>query len=64
MLGGRISNHDEQEVEDELEALEAALAAPAEGLPSVPEVGLPKGQREPRVEARAERERQPAMLAA
>lgn len=64
MLGGRISNHDEQEVEDELEALEAALAAPAEGLPSVPEVRIPEVQREPRVGTRAERESQPAMLAA
>ncbi|KAG5659299.1 hypothetical protein KAF25_000501 [Fusarium avenaceum] len=64
MLGGRISNHDEQEVEDELEALEAALAAPADGLPSVPVVGLPEVQHEPHVEVHAERERQPAMLAA
>lgn len=35
MLGGRISNQDEDEVEDELEALEAEVRE-REGLPETP----------------------------
>ncbi|KAM0556036.1 hypothetical protein ACHAPJ_006017 [Fusarium lateritium] len=64
MLGGRISNQDEQDVEDELEALEAELAGPTEELPSVPNARLPEGQQEQQDEAQAERTKQPAMLAA
>jgi charged multivesicular body protein 6 len=62
LLGGRMSNQDEQEVEDELEALEAELTgpAPAERLPDVPISELPK----PEVEPQVERAKQPAMLAA
>ncbi|KAF5254249.1 hypothetical protein FOXYS1_14425 [Fusarium oxysporum] len=63
MLGGRISNQDEQEVEDELEALEAELTGPAK-LPSVPVANLPEVQKNQPVEAQAERAKQPAMLAA
>ncbi|KAF5661276.1 SNF7 family [Fusarium heterosporum] len=63
MLGGRISNHDEQEVEDELEALEAELAAPTQKLPSVP-ITKPEGPGEERIETPVERVEQPAMLAA
>ncbi|CAF3483281.1 hypothetical protein SNK03_012714 [Fusarium graminearum] len=63
LLGGRMTNQDEQEVEDELEALEAELAGPvpAERLPDVPINELPESQK---VEAQAERAKQPAMLAA
>lgn len=42
MLGGKISNQDEDEVEDELAALEAELTEPrAQPLPSVPNTELP-----------------------
>ncbi|PCD36825.1 hypothetical protein FGRA07_07829 [Fusarium graminearum] len=63
LLGGRMTNQDEQEVEDELEALEAELAGPvpAERLPDVPINELPESQK---VEAQAERAKQRAMLAA
>lgn len=40
MLGGRISNQDEDEVEDELQAMEAEIAAVP--LPKVPVTELPK----------------------
>lgn len=40
MLGGRISNQDEDEVEDELVALEAEVAGVP--LPEVPSTELPK----------------------
>lgn len=40
MLGGKISNQDEDEVEDELAALEAELAPPLK-LPSAPDTQLP-----------------------
>lgn len=59
MLGGKISNQDEDEVEEELEALEAELTGI---LPSVPSTELPpKVRAEARVKRREE-ERQ-AMLA-
>ncbi|KAF5231196.1 hypothetical protein FAUST_9408 [Fusarium austroamericanum] len=63
LLGGRMTNQDEQEVEDELEALEAELAGPVptERLPDVPINELPESQK---VEAQAERAKQPAMFAA
>ena len=44
MLGGRISNADEEEVEDELAALEAEVARTAP-LPNVPDTDLPTLQR-------------------
>lgn len=42
MLGGRISNHDEDEVEDELDALEAEI----KGVPLavVPKTKLPSSE--------------------
>ena len=40
MLGGRISNHDEDEVQDELDALDAELSAVP--LPEAPKTELPK----------------------
>jgi charged multivesicular body protein 6 len=43
MLGGRISNHDEDEVEDELEALEAELTGVP--MPDVPTAELPRKER-------------------
>lgn len=56
MLGGRISNQDEEEVEEELAALEAKVAvrdpAKAEDLPSVPDAQLPAAQREEAAEAK------------
>lgn len=43
MLGGRISNQDEDEVEDELDALEAELTGVP--LPDVPTAELPSKER-------------------
>jgi charged multivesicular body protein 6 len=59
MLGGRISNQDEDEVEDELDALEAELTGVP--LPNVPTAALPA---KARAEARQrEQEERTAMLA-
>jgi charged multivesicular body protein 6 len=41
MLGGKISNQDEEEVEDELAALEAEFVGETRKLPTVPETQLP-----------------------
>ncbi|KAH7320257.1 Snf7 family [Stachybotrys elegans] len=63
MLGGRISNQDEEEVEDELAALEAEMAGPQQ-LPTVPNDQL--RERDPEAEPQPSRVRQPerqAMLA-
>ncbi|KAI6092823.1 Snf7-domain-containing protein [Hypoxylon rubiginosum] len=67
MLGGRITNQDEDEVEDELAALELEVNGPAP-LPNVPDTKLPKVKEqqqqiedEPEPEPEAERR---AMLAA
>jgi charged multivesicular body protein 6 len=51
MIGGRISNQDEDEVEAELEALAAEMSgktkvAREEELPSVPDTRLPERQHE------------------
>lgn len=43
MLGGKISNQDEDEVEDELDALEAEIAGVP--LPQVPATPLPYNER-------------------
>jgi len=59
MLGGRISNQDEDEVEDELEALEAQVTGV---LPSVPTTELPRKERAKAREKQREEQRQ-AMLA-
>ena len=61
MLGGRISNQEEDEVEDELAALEAEMSgAPAEQeqqLPTVPNEHLPSPQKQRESEgARPERQ--------
>jgi len=61
MLGGRISNQDEDEVEDELAALEAEMTGVP--LPDVPTQALPARVR---AEARKEQrqvEQRTAMLA-
>ncbi|KFY70052.1 hypothetical protein VF21_07814 [Pseudogymnoascus sp. 05NY08] len=62
MLGGKISNQDEDEVEDELEALEAQVTGV---MPSVPTTKLPSKERaEAREKQREEqREERQAMLA-
>lgn len=41
MLGGRISAQDEEDVEDELAAMEAELSGEARVLPTVPDAQLP-----------------------
>ncbi|KAL3422446.1 snf7 family protein [Phlyctema vagabunda] len=62
MLGGRISNHDEDEVEDELEALEAELNGIP--LPEVPTNELPSKERaKAREREREEQRERVAMLA-
>jgi charged multivesicular body protein 6 len=60
MLGGRISNQDEDEVEDELEALEAELTGVP--LPEVPTTDLPLKDRAKVRQQQREEQRQ-AMLA-
>ena len=57
MLGGRMSAQDEDEVEDELAALEAEMRPPAK-LPEVPDTELP--EREEVAPAPAKEEAQPA----
>ncbi|KHN99234.1 SNF7 family protein [Metarhizium album ARSEF 1941] len=56
MLGGQISNQDEEEVEDELASLQAELAGEAQQLPSVPNAQVPisetQAEEEPAREAR------------
>lgn len=45
MLGGRITNADEDEVEDELAALELEVNGPATApLPNVPDTKLPESK--------------------
>ncbi|KAK5660772.1 hypothetical protein OQA88_12139 [Cercophora sp. LCS_1] len=65
MLGGRMSNQDEEEVEDELAALERELNGREEALqqplPSVPDTQLP--ERKSVEEGTREPERRQAMLA-
>jgi len=63
MLGGRISNQDEQEVEDELAALEAQMGGPEE-LPSVPNAQLPAAESEAQGQAAQKQPERQAMLAA
>ncbi|KAH0498624.1 hypothetical protein TgHK011_005869 [Trichoderma gracile] len=65
MLGTRITAQDEEEVEDELAALEAEMSGVDQKLPTVPNAQLPVSERP--AEAEAAQERQPerqAMLAA
>ncbi|KAI1105064.1 charged multivesicular body protein 6 [Jackrogersella minutella] len=61
MLGGRISNQDEDEVEDELAALELEVNGPAP-LPNVPDTKLPQAEVPEQQEPQPEPERR-AMLA-
>lgn len=70
MLGGKISNQDEDEVEDELEALEAKMKGEQDkvDLPSVPTTELPTKDQKERAKAREEQrqgetEARQAMLA-
>jgi charged multivesicular body protein 6 len=60
MLGGRISNQDEDEVEDELDALEAEVTGVP--LPEVPTTELPTKERA-KVRQREQEEQRQAMLA-
>ena len=60
MLGGRISNQDEDEVEDELDALEAEVTGIP--LPDVPTAELPVKDRA-KTRAREREEQRVAMLA-
>lgn len=58
MLGERITNQDEEEVEDELAALAAEVNGPAK-LPDVPDTKLPDApQTEPEQEPVKAQERQ------
>jgi charged multivesicular body protein 6 len=59
MLGGKITNQDEDEVEEELEAMEAELTGV---LPDVPLTALPAKERAEAREKKKQQERQ-AMLA-
>lgn len=64
MLGGRLTAQDDEEVDEELEALEAEMAsrnkAQAPELPSVPSAKLPE-QREAASEPEPRREEQPML---
>ncbi|PBP21327.1 SNF7 family protein [Diplocarpon rosae] len=61
MLGGRISNQDEDEVEDELAALEAEVTGVP--LPEVPTTDLPKKERAKVRQQEREEKRRVAILA-
>ena len=64
MLGGKMSNADEDEVEEELAALEAE-ATRAAPLPNVPNTQLPERQAEvEEQESRTKQAERRAMLAA
>lgn len=66
MLGGKISNQDEDEVEDELAALEAEMAPrePVQPLPNAPDTELPTQENPPeRQPARTKQPERQAMLA-
>ena len=66
MLGGRISNQDEEDVEDELAALQAEVAAgerQTQELPSVPNANLPEAERRTEEGEPAVRAERQAMLA-
>ncbi|EQL01381.1 hypothetical protein G6O67_005764 [Ophiocordyceps sinensis] len=65
MLGGRISNQDEEDVEDELAALQAEATGQGRELPSVPNARLPEQEREAAQQPVGSREAErQAMLAA
>lgn len=56
LLGGKISNADEDEVEDELEALEAEVTGVP--MPDVPTAELPKKERAKARERQRQEERE------
>lgn len=60
MLGGQISNQEEDEVEDELDALEAEVTGVP--LPEVPTTELPTKERA-KIRQQQREERREAMLA-
>lgn len=62
MLGERMTNHDEDEVEDELEALEAEIRGVPISLPDAPVTELPAKERA-KARQRGREEQQEAMLA-
>ncbi|RFU80841.1 snf7 family [Trichoderma arundinaceum] len=64
MLGTRITAQDEEEVEDELAALEAEMSGVNQTLPSVPNARLPVSERSAEQEAQENRPERQAMLAA
>ncbi|KAL7813826.1 hypothetical protein V8C26DRAFT_405013 [Trichoderma gracile] len=65
MLGTRITAQDEEEVEDELAALEAEMSGVDQKLPTVPNAQLPVSERPAEAEAAQEsRPERQAMLAA
>lgn len=65
MLGGRLTAQDDEEVDEELEALEAEMAgkdkARVPNLPSVPNANLPERERQTEPEPEARREEQPML---
>ncbi|RYP67552.1 hypothetical protein DL769_005730 [Monosporascus sp. CRB-8-3] len=67
MLGGRMTNQDEDEVEDELAALENEVNAPVSKLPAAPDTALPEvpsqREEEERAPAREKQAERRAMLA-
>ncbi|RYP93727.1 hypothetical protein DL770_000099 [Monosporascus sp. CRB-9-2] len=67
MLGGRMTNQDEDEVEDELAALENEVNAPFSKLPAAPDTALPEvpaqREEEARAPAREKQAERRAMLA-
>lgn len=68
MLAGQMSNQDEDEVEDELEALQREVEGTVE-MPNVPTAALPEQtdeekEKEARARAKARAQERAAMLAA
>lgn len=64
MLGTRITAQDEEEVEDELAALEAEMSGVNQKLPTVPNAQLPVSERPTEQElAQESRPERQAMLA-
>jgi charged multivesicular body protein 6 len=68
MLAGQMSNQDEDEVEDELEALQREVEGTVE-MPNVPTAALPEltdeeKEKEARARAKARAQERAAMLAA
>ncbi|GAB0136254.1 hypothetical protein EsDP_00004563 [Epichloe bromicola] len=64
MLGGQISNQDEEDVEDELAALQVELSGEGQVLPSVPNAQVPISERTSEEPSRFRRPEAQEMLAA